>query len=81
MNVYPFIEAEKAGGHHVARACVLLQVSRAAYYHHRTGPSVRAQADVELTAEIAAVHAASNGELRVAAGARRTRRRRPPTRP
>ena len=61
MNVYPFIEAEKAGGHHVARACVLLQVSRAAYYHHRTGPSVRAQADVELTAEIAAVHAASNG--------------------
>jgi transposase InsO family protein len=61
VNVYPFIEAEKTSGRNVLRACVLLQVSRAAYYHHRTGPSARAREDVELTAEIKAVHEASNG--------------------
>ena len=33
MNVYPFIEAEKAGQDgNVAMACVLLKVSRSAYY-------------------------------------------------
>jgi hypothetical protein len=26
MNVYPFIEAERAGRHNVKRACVLLEV-------------------------------------------------------
>ncbi|HEX6876519.1 MAG TPA: hypothetical protein VF165_12740, partial [Nocardioidaceae bacterium] len=36
VNVYPFIEAEKAGDHNVKRACELLKVSRAAYYAQRT---------------------------------------------
>jgi transposase InsO family protein len=83
VNVYPFIEAEKSSGHNVSRACVLLQVSRAAYYTHRTGPSVRAREDIELTAEIKAAHEASNGsygsprvhaEL-IAAGRRHGRKR------
>ena len=32
MNVYPFIEAERAQQRSVKRACELLEVSRAAYY-------------------------------------------------
>ena len=32
MNVYPFIEAEKAEERSVNRACSVLKVSRAAYY-------------------------------------------------
>ena len=35
VNVYPFIEAEKADSRNVARACELLQVSRSAYYQQR----------------------------------------------
>ena len=39
MNLWPFIEAEKAGHHNVNRACELFEVSRSAYYdragHHR----------------------------------------------
>jgi putative transposase len=61
VNVYPFIEAEKAGGHNVSRACALLEVSRAAYYTRRAGPSPRAQEDAELTERIIAVHDASAG--------------------
>jgi hypothetical protein len=30
VNVYPFIEAERAGRRNVKRACALLKVSRAA---------------------------------------------------
>ncbi len=46
MNVYPFIEAEKAQQRNVKRACELLEVSRAAYYAHRAGvPSARQLAD------------------------------------
>ena len=42
MNVYPFIEAERAGQHSVKRACELLKVSRSAYYQHaRDEPSAR----------------------------------------
>jgi hypothetical protein len=37
VNVYPFIEAEKAQQRNVKRACVLLEVSRAAYYAQRLG--------------------------------------------
>ena len=37
MNVYPFIEAEKAGRRNVKRACELLKVSRAAFYAARAG--------------------------------------------
>jgi hypothetical protein len=41
----PFIEAETAQGHSVARCCVLFQVSRAAYYQRcRAVPSARALA-------------------------------------
>ena len=42
MNVYPFIEAEKAQQRNVKRACVLLEVSRSAFYADRAGtPSPR----------------------------------------
>lgn len=62
MNVYPFIEAEQAGGHHVKRACELLKVSRAAYYASRRGePAARRLADAELLDQITAVHAESKG--------------------
>jgi transposase InsO family protein len=61
VKVYPFIEAEKAGRRNVWRACVLLQVSRAAFYSHLTGPSQRERDDAGLTAEIQAVHAGSKG--------------------
>lgn len=57
MNVYPFIEAEKAQQHNVKRACQLLSVSRSAYYAHRAGPSAHAQ----LTEAIVEVHDASSG--------------------
>ena len=62
MNVYPFIEAENAGSGNVKRACELLQVSRAAYYTHRTaGPSARERVDATLTEKIIEVHDESNG--------------------
>ena len=32
MNIYPFIEAEKASRRSVKRACELLKVSRASFY-------------------------------------------------
>jgi hypothetical protein len=32
VNVYPFIEAERAEQRNVKRACALLEVSRAAFY-------------------------------------------------
>ena len=61
MNVYPFIEAEKAQHHSVKRACELLKVSRAAFYQHLSGPPPRERADVELAAEIREVHLRSKG--------------------
>jgi transposase InsO family protein len=61
VNVYPFIEAEKAQRHNVKRACELLEVSRSAYYAHRTGPCAREQQDAELTERIIVVHDASAG--------------------
>lgn len=62
MTVHPFIEAEKAAGHSVKRACELLQVSRAAFYHRRTAaPGPRAVRDAELTARITEAHTASRG--------------------
>jgi transposase InsO family protein len=61
VNCYPFIEAEKAGRHNVARACALLKVSRAAFYQHLAGPSRRARADAELTEQIRDVHKESKG--------------------
>ncbi len=72
MNVYPFIEAEKARSHpqgpgagNVARACELLKVSRSAYYAHAAqqgaGGSGRAREDAALTERITAIHDESNG--------------------
>jgi putative transposase len=61
VNVYPFIQAEKAGRRNVKRACELLQVSRAAYYAHRAGPSQHQRDDAELTTQIRAVHEESRG--------------------
>ena len=62
MNVYPFIEAEKAQQRNVKRACELLEVSRAAYYAHRAGTvSSRQRTDQELTERIRQAHQASKG--------------------
>ena len=61
MNIYPFIEADKACRRNVKRACELLKVSRAAFYQHLRGPSPRERADAELAAEVKAVHAESKG--------------------
>jgi transposase InsO family protein len=62
VNVYPFIEAEKAQQRNVKRACELLKVSRAAYYAARGGaPSERDREDAELTTRIAAEHKRSKG--------------------
>jgi transposase InsO family protein len=62
VTVYPFIEAEKATGHGVERACGLLEVSRSAYYCWRTRqPSSRKQADQALAKRIGAIHRASRG--------------------
>jgi hypothetical protein len=62
VNVYPFIEAEKAQQRSVKRACELLEVSRAAYYAHRADvPSARQLVDDELTEHIRQVHQASKG--------------------
>ncbi len=62
MNVYPFIEAEKAQQRNVKGACELLEVSRAAYYAHRANtPSARQLADEQLTNHIRQAHQASKG--------------------
>ena len=62
MNVYRFIEAERAQQRSVKRACALLEVSRAAYYTHRAGTlSARQRTDDELTGHIRAAHQASKG--------------------
>ncbi len=62
MNVYPFIEAERAQQRTVKRACELLEVSRAAYYAHRAGTaSARQLVDEQLTEQIRQAHRASKG--------------------
>jgi len=62
VNVYPFIEAERAQQRTVKRACELLKVSHAAYYAHRADTvSARQRVDVELTDHIRAAHEASKG--------------------
>ena len=62
MNLYPFIEAEKAQQCNVKRACELLEVSRAAYYAQRLGtPSARQVADAALTEQIRQAHQVSKG--------------------
>jgi putative transposase len=62
MKVDPFIEAEKAAGHSVDRACDLLKVSKSAYYERRKGvPSARQISDAALLEKIKAIHAESKG--------------------
>jgi putative transposase len=62
VRVDPFIEAEQVAGHNVARACALLEVSRAAYYQRRTGaPLPRQVTDAVLTEKITAIHTESKG--------------------
>ena len=79
MNLYPFIEAEKAQQRNVKRACELLEVSRAAYYTRCAGvPSARQVADEQLTERIRQVHQASKGRYgapRIHAQLRRQGRR------
>ena len=62
MNLYPFIEAEKAQQRNVKRACELLEVSRAAYYAHRADTRRPASSPTtELTEQIRQAHQASKG--------------------
>jgi putative transposase len=62
VNVYPFIEAERAQQRNIKRACELLEVSRAAYYAHRAGTvSSRQRTDQELIERIRQAHEASKG--------------------
>ena len=62
MNLYRFIEAEKAQQRTLKRACELLEVSRAAYYANRAGSvSARQRTDDELTDHIRQAHQASKG--------------------
>jgi transposase InsO family protein len=62
VNVYPFIEAERAQQRTLKRACELLEVSRAAYYAHRAGTvPARHRTDEELTEHIRQAHQASKG--------------------
>jgi transposase InsO family protein len=79
VNVYPFIEAKKAGSRNVKRACELLKVSRAAYYAARSGqPSGRDRRDAELATRIRAEHNRSRGRYgtpRIHAELRRQGRR------
>jgi hypothetical protein len=76
VNLYPFIEAEKAEQDgNVAMACRLLEVSRAAYYEWSTHtPSRRKVSDDELAMKIEQVYIASRrtyGAPRIAKQLRR----------
>ena len=78
MNVFPFIEAEKAEQDgNVAKACELLEVSRSAFYDWRQHrPSARHLADEALGERIQAIFDDSRrpGSHRVChAGPRRAR--------
>ena len=79
MNVYPFIEAEKAQRRNVKRACELLKVCRAAYYAARGGqPCEHDRDDAALTVLITAEHKRSRGRYgapRIHAELRRQGRR------
>ena len=64
MNLYRFIEAEKAQQRTLKRACELLEVSRAAYSAHRAGvPSASQLADDQLTEHIRQAHQASRAAM------------------
>ena len=61
MNVYPFIEAEKAEQDaNIVMACALLEVSRSAYYEwSKHIPSTREVSDAELGDKIVDIHTKS----------------------
>jgi len=62
MTVCPFVEAEKAAGKPVRRACALLKVSRSAYYNWtEQKESQRGRTDRELGERIVAIHKGSRG--------------------
>ncbi len=62
MNVYPFIEAERAERRNVVRACAMLKVSRTAYYDwSRHIPSGHERRDDELLGKITEIHETSRG--------------------
>ncbi len=62
MNMFPFIEAEQAGQHNVAKACELFEVSRSAYYDYAKHlPSARSLAEDELAVRIQAIYDQSRG--------------------
>ncbi len=63
MNVYPFIEAEKAEQDaNIAMACALLEVSRSAYYEwSKHVPSARDLSDAELGDKIVDIFTKSRG--------------------
>ena len=62
MNVFPFIEAEKAEQRNVVKACEMLEVSRSAFYEwHQHVPSAREQEDTELGGRIQAIFDESRG--------------------
>ena len=62
MNVFPFIEAEKAEQRNVVKACELLEVSRSAFYEwHKHVPSARQLADAELGECIQGIYDESRG--------------------
>ena len=76
MNVFPFIEAEKAGQDgNVAKACCLLEVSRSAFYEWSSHKPSRRQLDDQALGErIQAIYDESRGTYgcpRVHVGLRR----------
>ena len=72
MNVYPFIEAERAERRHVKPACELLEVSRAAFYQWaRHIPSRHDLDDRDLKPRITQIHQAPRGTYGAPPGPRR----------
>lgn len=62
MKLYPFIEAEEEEQRNVKKSCVLLEVSRSAYYAWAAHtPSLREISDAELATRIEEIHTQSRG--------------------
>jgi transposase InsO family protein len=62
VSAYPFIEAEKAESHNVAKACELMEVSRSAFYEWQCRrPTRREIDDKKLGERIAEIHNKSRG--------------------
>jgi transposase InsO family protein len=62
VSAYPFIEAEKAESHNVAKACELMEVSRSAFYEwQRHRPTRREIDDKKLGERIVEIHNNSRG--------------------